>query len=191
MPIKSKQAKSNLAGKAAKRTAPKKTNSKATRKSASGAASKRRAVAQRGSNGKIVPFHGGRYTTPGGNVTLGLPAFWTLRQTNDDLELDSPSGATSVIVTAFHREPGFSRLDAREYLGQYLQTAAAKGRKQIEQNGRSRARSRYRDTDGDYWQVEFLTDGDTLLLATMNSSLPPRSPEPRTGGQVLGTIRLK
>jgi hypothetical protein len=151
----------------------------------------RKPVAKRANRKNSLGLHGGTYITPRGNVTLGLPAFWTLRQTNDDLELDSPSGATSVIITAFHRERGFTRLDARDYLEQFLKTATAKGRRQIDQNARSRAVSRYRDPDGDYWQVEFLTDGDTLLLATMNSSLPPRSQEARTATQVLATIQLK
>ncbi len=136
-------------------------------------------------------FHGGSYTTPKGNVTLGLPAFWTLRQTNDDLELESPSGATSVLVTAFHREEGYSKLDAREYLEQFLKTAPMKGRPQTEKNGHSRAISRFRDQDGDCWQVEFFTDGDTLLLVTMHTSLKPRSEEARTATQVLGTLRLQ
>ena len=42
----------------------------------------------------------------------------------------------------------------------------------------------------DHWQIEVLTNGDTLLLATLNSSLPPRSQEPRVGAEILGTITL-
>ena len=66
-----------------------------------------------------------------------------------------------------------------------------KGRPQTEKNGHSRAISRFRDQDGDCWQVEFLTDGDTLLLVTMHTSLKPRSEEARTAAQVLGTLRLQ
>ena len=136
-------------------------------------------------------FPGGSYLTPRGNVTVGIPSFWTLRQTNDDLEVESPSGETSVIVTAFHRTDGSDRLDAREYLESFLRTAPVKGRPTVEKIGRGRALTRFRDVENEYWQVEFLTDGETLLLATMNSSLSARSQEARVGSQVLSTLSLK
>jgi hypothetical protein len=139
---------------------------------------------------KANGFHGGSYVTPKGNVTVGIPAFWTLRQTNDDLEVESPSRKTSVIVTAFQREKGVAKLDAREYLEHFLQSASMKGRADAGKSGPSRAQSRFRDPEGDHWHVEVLTNGDTLLLATLNSSLPPRSQEPRVGVEILGTIRL-
>jgi len=135
-------------------------------------------------------FHGGSYVTPKGNVSIGIPAFWTLRQTNDDLEVESPSCKTSVIVTAFQRENGVAKLDAREYLEHFLQSASMKGRAHAGKSGPSRAQSRFRDPEGDHWQIEVLTNGDTLLLATLNSSLPPRSQEPRVGTEILGTITL-
>jgi hypothetical protein len=140
---------------------------------------------------KTAGFHGGSYLTPEGNVSLGVPSFWTLRQTNDDLEVESPSGKTSVIVTAFHRTDGGGKLDARFYLESYLRTAPVKGRVNIEKNGHGRAVSRFRDVEGDHWQVEFLTDGETLLLATMNTSLPARSREAKVGSLVLSTLTLK
>lgn len=139
---------------------------------------------------KTPGFHGGSYLTPGGNVSLGIPSFWTLRQTNDDLEVESPSGKTSVIVTAFHRTNGAGKLDARYYLESYLRTAPVKGRAIVEKNGHNRAISRFRDAEGDHWQVEFLTDGETLLLATMNTSLSVRSQEAKVGSQVLATLSL-
>ena len=135
-------------------------------------------------------FHGGSYVTPKGNVSIGIPAFWTLRQTNDDLEVESPSCKTSVIVTAFQRENGVAKLDAREFLEHFLQSASMKGRVHAGKSGHSRAQSRFRDPEGDHWQIEVLTNGDTLLLATLNSSLPPRSQEPRVGAEILGTIKL-
>ncbi len=128
--------------------------------------------------------------TPKGNVSIGIPAFWTLRQTNDDLELESPSGATSVIVTAFQRDND-TKLDAREYLEHFLRTALGERRATTETRGRSRAVSRYRDVEGDHWQVEFLTDGNTLLLATMNSTQPARSDEVSIGAAILRTLRLQ
>jgi hypothetical protein len=135
-------------------------------------------------------FHGGRYLTPKGNVTIGIPAFWTLRQTNDDLEVESPSRKTSVIVTAFQRENGVAKLDARQYLEHFLESASMQGRPGAGKSGRARAQSRFRDPEGDHWQIEVLTNGDTLLLATLNSSLPPRAQEPRLGAEILRTITL-
>jgi len=139
---------------------------------------------------KSSGFHGGSYVTPKGNVTIGIPAFWTLCQTNDDLEVESPSRKTSVVVTAFQRENGVARLDAREYLEHFLQSASMKGRADAGKSGATCAQSRFRDPEGDHWQIEVLTNGDTLLLATLNSSLPPRSQEPRVGAEILRTIRI-
>ena len=139
---------------------------------------------------KAGGFHGGSYVTPKGNVTIGIPAFWTLRQTNDDLEVESPSHKTSVVVTAFQRENDVAKLDARQYLEHFLQSASRKGRADGGKSGPARAQSRFRDPEGDHWQIEVLTNGDTLLLATLNSSLPPRSQEPRVGAEILGTITL-
>jgi hypothetical protein len=136
-------------------------------------------------------FHGGSYVTPKGNVSIGIPAFWTLRQTNDDLEVESPSRKTSVIVTAFQRENGGAKLDARQYLEHFLQSASMKGRADARgKSGPAHAQSRFRDPEGDHWQIEVLTNGDTLLLATLNSSLPPRSQEPRVGAEILRTITI-
>lgn len=139
---------------------------------------------------KANPFHGGSYVTPKGNVTIGVPAFWTLRQTNDDLEVESPSCKTSVIVTAFQRDNGVAKLDAREYLRHFLESAPIKGRPGARKGGPSRAQSRFRDPEGDHWEIEVLSNGDTLLLATLNSSLPPRSQELKIGSGILGTITL-
>ncbi len=162
----------------------------ATKKSSARSPKKNAASSKTGSEKKTGGFHGGSYVTPKGNVTIGIPAFWTLRQTNDDLEVESPSRKTSVIVTAFQRENGVAKLDAREYLEHFLQSASMKGRADAGKSASSRAQSRFRDPEGDHWQIEVLTNGDTLLLATLNSSLPPRSQEPRVGAEILRTIRI-
>jgi hypothetical protein len=159
-------------------------------------APKKRRVARKATSRKRTTpadalFQPGLYTTPQGNVSVGVPAFWTLRQTNDDLEIESPSAATSVIVTAFQRDGNTAAFDARQYLERFLRTAPVKGRANIETAGRSRAMSQFRDLEGDQWQVEFLSDGDTLLLATMNSTLPVRSQELQTGAQILRSLRLQ
>lgn len=148
-------------------------------------------VAETSGKQAAVAFHGGIYLTPKGNVSLGIPAFWSFRQTNDDLEVESPSRSTSVIVTAFHRNHDAARLDARQYLDEFLSHASIKGRAAIEQSTALRAESRFRDLEGDRWRITVLTDGETLLLATLNSSLPERSPELRVGGEIVRSVRLR
>jgi len=39
-------------------------------------------------NGQSNP---GTYTVPRGHVSIAVPTFWTLRQTNDDLEIEARS----------------------------------------------------------------------------------------------------
>ena len=156
----------------------------------SSARSPKKNAASSNARKKAGGFHGGSYVTPKGNVSIGIPAFWTLRQTNDDLEVESPSRKTSVVVTAFQRENGVAKLDARQYLEHFLQSASMKGRADAGKSGPAHAQSRFRDPEGDHWQIEVLTNGDTLLLATLNSSLPPRSQEPRVGAEILRTITI-
>ncbi len=76
-------------------------------------------------------------------------------------------------------------------LQSFLRSAPVKGRPDVQKTGHQRAISRFRDLEGDRWHVEFLTDGETLLLATMNTSLPARSQEAQVGSQVLATLTLK
>src|ERR1019366_2416894 len=148
------------------------TAHRAAKKSSARSPKKNAASSKTRSRKKPTGFHGGSYVTPKGNVSIGIPAFWTLRQTNDDLEVESPSRKTSVIVTAFQRENGGAKLDARQYLEHFLQSASMKGRADARgKSGPAHAQSRFRDLEGDHWQIEVLTNGDTLLLATLNSSL--------------------
>ncbi len=133
----------------------------------------------------------GTYTVPRGHVSLAVPAFWTLRQTNEDLELEAPSGATSVIVTAFQRNGRSQSLDAREYLNHFLETAPKNGRLQRDRSTKQRATARYKDPDGDYWQIAFVTNGHTLLLATCNTSFPVTNREAKTGFQILDSVTIR
>lgn len=133
----------------------------------------------------------GTYTVPRGHVSISVPPFWTLRQTNDDVEVEAPSGSTSVIVTAFKRNKGFRALDAREYLQHFLETAPRNGGLKRTPGTRQRAQARYKDTEGDNWTVGFVADGSTLLLATCSTSLPATHREAKTGISVLESIRLK
>lgn len=140
---------------------------------------------------KPAKLSAGTYTVPRGHVSLAVPPFWTLRQTNDDLELEAPSGATSVIVTAFQRNGRSHKLDAREYLNHFLETAPANSRLQRERGTNQRATARYKDPDGDHWNVAFVTDGATLLLATCSTSFPTSNREAKTGFQVLESVTIR
>jgi hypothetical protein len=133
----------------------------------------------------------GIYTVPRGHVSIAVPTFWTLRQTNDDLEIEAPSETTSVIVTAFKQDKTTGPLDARDFLKRFMQTAPSNGRGKIEKGTRQKASARFRDPEGDHWLVMFLSNGKTLLLATCNTSAPPVSREARTGAQVLDSLKLK
>lgn len=133
----------------------------------------------------------GTYTVPRGHVSLAVPPFWTLRQTNEDIEVEAPSGATSVIVTAFQRNGRRQSLDAREYLDRFLGTAPANSRLQRDRGTKQRATARYKDSDGDHWEVAFVTDGATLLLATCNTSFPTANKEAKTGFQVLESVTIR
>lgn len=133
----------------------------------------------------------GIYTVPRGNVSIAVPSFWTLRQTNDDLEVEAPSGATSVIVTAFQRNGRATALDAREYLGHFLETAPRNGRLSKDRGTKQRATARYKDPEGDSWEIVFVTNGRTLLLATCNTSVASSHKEAKTGLQVMDSLKLK
>ena len=154
---------------------------------------KKKTVAKKSSARKVTKAKSavGTYTVPRGHVSIAVPSFWTLRQTNDDLELEAPSGSTSVIVTAFQRNKGHRALDAREYLDHFLETAPKNGHLKRDPGTRLRSAARYKDPDGDSWHITFIANGQTLLLATCNSSLPPAHKEAKTGLQVLDSIQLK
>mgnify|MGYP005811160011 CR=1 FL=1 len=155
-------------------------------------ATKKRAT-RKSSPRKSAPrkFAAGTYIVPRGHVSIAVPAFWTLRQTNDDIEVEAPSGSTSVIVTAFQRSKGYKSLDAREYLEHFLETAPKNGTLKRGPGSRPRASARYKDTDGDNWCVAFVANKDTLLLATCNTNLSVAHKEAKTGISVLESIRLK
>lgn len=133
---------------------------------------------------------GGTYITPKGNVSIKVPPFWFFRQTNDDLELDSPTTSTSIVVSAFQRNGRNSPLDSREYMTRFLQTAPAVGRKTVTASAKARTSASFKDSDGANWQCEFLTDGTTLLLVTMNSTEKARSPEVQTAAAVLASLKI-
>ena len=147
-------------------------------------------TAKRAARAKANNSHGGTYLTPKRNVSVSVPPFWFFRQTNDDLELDSPTTATSIVVSAFQRNGRVDPLDSRDSMQRFLGTAPAAGRKNITLSTRARTIARFKDSEGANWQCEFLTDGTTLLLATLNSTEKPRSPELETGYAVLDSIKI-
>jgi hypothetical protein len=133
----------------------------------------------------------GIYTVPRGHVSIAVPPFWTLRQTNDDLEIEAPSETTSIVVTAFKQDKTTGPLDARDFLKRFMQTAPSNGRGKLEKGTRQKASAKFRDSEGDHWLVMFLSNGKTLLLATCNTSAPLVSREARTGAQVIDSLKLK
>lgn len=135
--------------------------------------------------------HAGTYITPKGNVSIAVPPFWFFRQTNDDLELDSPTTATSIVVSAFHRTGRVEALDSREYMQRFLGTAPAAGRKSITLSTKARTAATFKDAEGVAWQCEFLTDGNTLLLATLNTTERLRSTEAKLGLAVLESLKIR
>ena len=120
-------------------------------------------------------FHPGTYTVPRGHVSIAVPTFWSLRQTNDDVQVESEASETTVIVTAYHRNEGVKALDARDYLKHFLDTAPVAGRLQTGESTRKQASARFRDEEGDNWFVRFLSNGETLLLAMEETRSRPAS----------------
>ena len=136
-------------------------------------------------------FHPGTYTVPRGHVSIAVPTFWNLRQTNDDVQVESEASETTVIVTAYQRNAGVKALDARDYLQHFLETAPVAGGLQTGSGSKQLASARFRDEEGDNWFVRFISNGATLLLATCHSNLPLTSRDGRTGVAVLDSIKLK
>jgi hypothetical protein len=178
MPTKSK----NLKKAAATKKAAKKTSKKATVQ-----ASAKTPAPKTTTNG----FHPGTYIVPRGHVSIAVPTFWSLRQTNDDIQVESEASETTVIVTAYHRNADVKALDARDYLKHFLDTAPVAGRLQTGDSTKQRASARFRDEEGDNWFVRFISNGQTLLLATCHSNRPLTSREGKTGVAVLDSIKLK
>ena len=136
-------------------------------------------------------FHPGTYIVPRGHVSIAVPTFWSLRQTNDDIQVESEASETTVVVTAYQRKEGVKSLDARDYLKHFLDTAPVAGHLQAGDSGKQRASARFRDEEGDNWFVRFISNGQTLLLATCHSNRPLTSRDGRTGVAVLDSIKLK
>ncbi len=132
----------------------------------------------------------GVYTVAKKHVSIGVPTFWSLRQTNDDVQLLSPSGDTSVIVSAYERN-GAGRLDAREYLQHFLETAPHAKRTQFGGASKGEASARFRDPEGNSWYVKFVTNGKVLLLAELSVAGPLTGREARTGVAVVDSLLLR
>ena len=128
---------------------------------------------------------------PRGHVSIAVPTFWSLRQTNDDIQVESEASETTVIVTAYQRNADVKSLDARDYLKHFLDTAPVAGRLQTGDSSKQRASARFRDEEGDNWFVRFISNGQTLLLATCHSNRPLTSRDGKTGVAVLDSIKLK
>jgi hypothetical protein len=178
MPTTAKNLKKTAAAKKAAKKTPTKTSSRASAKSP---------TSKTTNNG----FHPGTYIVPRGHVSIAVPTFWSLRQTNDDVQVESEASETTVIVTAYQRNEDVKALDARDYLKHFLDTAPVAGRLQTGDSSKKRASARFRDEEGDNWFVRFISNGQTLLLATCHSNRPLTSREGKTGVAVLDSIKLK
>ena len=190
MPTKAKTAlKSTSTDKAAKKSSKGKTT-KAKGKPATAKVAAKPAPAK-AAKANHQGFHPGTYTVPRGHVSIAVPTFWSLRQTNDDVQVESEASETTVVVSAYHRNEGVKPLDARDYLRHFLDTAPVAGRLQTGESSRKQASARFRDEEGDNWFVRFLSNGETLLLATCHSNRPLTSRDGRTGVAVLDSIKLK
>jgi len=185
MPTKAKTTKKTAATKNAAKKAAVGRSTKPAAKSASKPSSKPSPKAA--DNG----HQPGTYIVPRGHVSIAVPTFWYLRQTNDDIQVESEASETTVIVTAYHRNAGVKPLDARDYLQHFLDTAPVAGRLQTGESSKKQASARFRDEEGDNWFVRFLSNGETLLLATCHSNRPLTSREGKTGVAVLDSIKLK
>jgi hypothetical protein len=170
-----------------KKTAATKKAAKKTSKKTPAQASAKTATPKSKTNG----FHPGTYIVPRGHVSIAVPTFWSLRQTNDDIQVESEASETTVIVTAYQRNDDVKALDARDYLTHFLDTAPVAGRLQTGDSTKQRASARFRDEEGDNWFVRFISNGQTLLLATCHSNRPLTSREGKTGVAVLDSIKLK
>jgi len=182
MPTKKKPSKKKL-----KDAKAKPASKRASTKAVPAAKAPAKAAASTSRNG----FHPGTYTAPQGNVSIAIPPLWNMRQTNDDIQVESEASETTVIVTAYHRNPDVPPLDARDYLKHFLETSPAVGKLQTGENSKQSAHARFRDEEGDNWFVRFLSNGETLLLATCHSNRPLTSREGKTGVAVLESIKLK
>jgi len=178
MPTKSKTLKKTAATKKAAKSISTKAPAKASAKTS---------TPKEKANG----FHPGTYIVPRGHVSIAVPTFWSLRQTNDDIQVESEASETTVIVTAYQRNEDVKALDARDYLKHFLDTAPVAGRLQTGDSSKQRASARFRDEEGDNWFVRFISNGQTLLLATCHSNRPLTSREGKTGVAVLDSIKLK
>lgn len=187
MPTTSKKSKNTDTN---RKTVKKNSVKKATRTVAKSAKSSRKTL-EASSTAAHNGFHPGTYIVPRGHVSIAVPTFWTLRQTNDDIQVESEASETTVVVTAYHRNPGVGPLDARDYLEHFLETAQVAGRLQTENGGKQQASARFRDEEGDNWFVRFISNGETLLLATCHSNRPLTTRDGKTGVAVLDSIRLK
>ena len=72
----------------------------------------------------------------------------------------------------------------------FLETTPAVGRRTVTRSTKPRTIARFKDGEGVNWQCEFLTDGTTLLLATLNTTEKSRSGELQTGYAVLDSIKI-
>lgn len=167
-----------------------KSSKTATRKSSAKTAAATTTTAKKTAASKTSRTPFGTYTVAKKHVSVAVPPYWRFRQTNEDLELDAPSGNTSVIITAYQKNGRSAALDAREYLDHFLANIPAESRITRDGSTKQRASARYRDDEGNSWLVSFLTNGKTLLLAELSTAGPLTGKEARTALEVMSSVKL-
>ena len=121
-----------------------------------------------------------------------MPDLLELAADQRRIQVESEASETTVIVTALPAQSDVGKLgcarlpealSARQLRSpDACRPATAAG---------AAASARFRDEEGDNWFVRFISNGQTLVLATCHTNRPLTSREGKTGVAVLDSIKLK
>ena len=132
----------------------------------------------------------GTYTAPDTKFTISIPTGWTVRETDQNCELISPSGKSAIVLTTFRRTDVKVETDASEHLRRFLKGAEVKGKPRVLDSTKSHSSAEYVDSSNRFWRVEFLASPDRLVLATYNSDPDEDPAEKRNGLNALESIKI-
>ena len=133
----------------------------------------------------------GFYVASGVRFSVLVPAQWMLQETEEDLQVSSPSGKTAVIVSTFKRTGPEAIADAREHLSRFLAKENVKAEATLLIQTQGDATADYNDSEGGFWRVTFLMNARRLVLATCNSTRGAEAEEVSQGRHVLASINLE
>lgn len=132
----------------------------------------------------------GLYVASSRRFRIGIPVCWKLCETEQEVQIESPSGKTAVTITTFKKVDPDSSIDSREHLTRFLNGAAVNGKPSILRWSRFRSSARFTDSRDVLWEVVFLTRRKRLLLGTCNSARGAAGDELQQGRRSLESIRL-